>query len=58
MDKNYDDIFEKEFEEEIRQQIKATIKTFEIFYEELQKSNLPDNIKKELLLNAKLNANQ
>lgn len=58
MDKNYDDIFEEEFEEEIRQQIKATIKTFEIFYEELQKSNLPDNIKKELLLNAKLNANQ
>lgn len=58
MNNNYENVFEKEFEEEIRQEIKATIKTFEIFYEELQKSNLPDNIKKELLLNAKLNANQ
>ena len=42
---------EKEMEEEIRDTVKIWIKTLEILYEELQKSNLPDEIKKQILLN-------
>lgn len=46
---NFDE--EKEMEEEIRDTVKIWIKTLEILYEELQKSNLPDEIKKQILLN-------
>ena len=38
-----------ELEEEIRATCKVTIRTLEIFYEELQKSNLPDEVKLALL---------
>lgn len=38
-----------EFEEEIRATAKITVRTLEIFYEELQNSNLPDNVKMALL---------
>ncbi len=41
----------KEYEEEIKMQIKLTVKALEIFWDELQKSNLPDEIKKQILLN-------
>ena len=43
---NFDE--EKEMEEEIRDTVKIWIKTLEILYEELQKSNLPDEIKKQI----------
>lgn len=43
--------YEKEMEKEIRDTVKIWIKTLEILYEELQKSNLPDEIKKQILLN-------
>ena len=43
--------YEKEMENEIRDTVKIWIKTLEILYEELQKSNLPDEIKKQILLN-------
>ena len=46
---NFDE--EKEMENEIRDTVKIWIKTLEILYEELQKSNLPDEIKKQILLN-------
>ena len=36
-------------EEEIRATCKITIRTLEIFYEELQNSNLPDEVKLALL---------
>lgn len=38
-----------EFEEEIRATAKITVRTLEIFYEELQNSNLPDDVKMSLL---------
>lgn len=38
-----------ELEDEIRETCKITIRTLEIFYEELQKSNLPDEVKLALL---------
>ena len=38
-----------ELEEEIRATAKITVRTLEIFYEELQASNLPDNVKMALL---------
>ena len=38
-----------EFEEEIRATCKITVRTLEIFYEELQKSSLPDEVKLALL---------
>lgn len=44
---NFDE--EKEMEEE--DTLKIWIKTLEILYEELQKSNSPDEIKKQFLLN-------
>lgn len=40
-------------EDDIRENIQTMIRTMEIFYEELEKSNLPDDVKKALLLNAK-----
>lgn len=43
--------YEKEMEKEIRDTVKIWVKTLEILYEELQKSNLPDEIKKQILLN-------
>lgn len=43
--------YEKEMENEIRDTVKIWVKTLEIFYDELQKSNLPDEIKKQILLN-------
>ena len=39
----------EELEEEIRATAKITVRTLEIFYEELQASNLPDNVKMALL---------
>ena len=39
----------KEVEAEIRATCKITIRTLEIFYEELQNSNLPDEVKMALL---------
>lgn len=38
-----------ELEEEIRATCKITVRTFEILYEELQNSNLPDDVKLALL---------
>lgn len=38
------------FEEEIRETCKITIRTLEIFYEELEKSNLPDSVKTAILV--------
>lgn len=43
--------YEKEMENEIRDTVKIWIKTLEILYDKLQKSNLPDEIKKQILLN-------
>lgn len=43
--------YEKEMENEIRDTVKIWVKTLEILYDELQKSNLPDEIKKQILLN-------
>jgi hypothetical protein len=40
-----------ELEEGIRATCKMTIRTLEIFYEELQKSNLPDSVKTAILVN-------
>ena len=39
-----------ELEEGIRATCKITVRTLEIFYEELQKSNLPDEVKLTLLV--------
>lgn len=47
-DLDYEDI--NELDEEIRATCKITIRTLEIFYEELQKSSLPDEIKTALLV--------
>lgn len=38
-----------ELEEEIRATCKITVRTLEIFYEELQNSSLPDEVKLALL---------
>ena len=43
----------QEVENELRFQIKLMVKGLEIFWEELQKSNLPENIKLKLLENYK-----
>lgn len=40
----------KDIEDEIRATCKITIRTLEIFYEELQNSSLPDEIKTALLV--------
>ena len=45
-----------ELEDEIRATCKITIRTLEIFYEELQKSNLPDSVKTAILV-SKANSN-
>lgn len=45
-----------ELEEGIRTTCKMTIRTLEIFYEELQKSNLPDSVKTAILV-SKANSN-
>jgi hypothetical protein len=47
-DLDFEDI--KEFDEEIRATCKITIRTLDIFYEELQNSSLPDEIKAALLV--------
>ena len=47
-DLDYEDM--KEFDEEIRATCKITIRTLEIFYEELQNSSLPDEIKTALVV--------
>ena len=47
-DLDYEDM--KELDEEIRATCKITIHTLEIFYEELQKSSLPDEIKTALVV--------
>lgn len=41
----------EEIEDNIRTQVKVVIRTAEIFWEELQKSSLPENAKMQLLLN-------
>lgn len=41
----------EEIEDNIRTQVKVAIRTAEIFWEELQKSSLPENVKMQLLLN-------
>ena len=38
-----------ELEEEIRAAAKITIRALEMFYEELKNSNLPENVKMDLL---------
>ena len=40
-----------ELEDEIRATCKITVRTLEILYEELQNSNLPDEVKLALLTN-------
>lgn len=47
---NFDNEDMEILEEEIRATCKITIRTLEIFYEELQKSDLPDEIKTALLV--------
>jgi hypothetical protein len=54
MDLDTDDM--AEIEEGIRETCKITIRTLEIFYEELQKSNLPDSVKTAILV-SKANSN-
>ena len=52
----FDEINNNELEEikdELRQQIKLTIMAMEIFWEELKKSNLPEELKIKLLENYK-----
>ena len=39
-----------ELEKGIRETCKVTIRTLEIFYEELEKSNLPDSVKTAILV--------
>lgn len=39
-----------ELDEEIREACKITIRTLEIFYEELEKSKLPDSVKTAILV--------
>lgn len=46
-----------EIDDEIRATCKITIRTLEIFYEELQNSNLPDEVKLALLT-SKANSKQ
>lgn len=41
----------KDYEEEIKLQAKLTVKMIEVLWEELQKSKLPDEFKKSILLN-------
>ena len=48
MDLDEEDV--TELEEGIRAACKMTIRTLEIFYEELQKSNLPDSVKTAVLV--------
>lgn len=48
MDLDEEDV--AELEEGIRTTCKMTIRTLEIFYEELQKSNLPDSVKTAILV--------
>ena len=48
MDLDEDDM--AELEEGIRMTCKMTIRTLEIFYEELEKSNLPDSVKTAILV--------
>lgn len=48
MDLDEEDI--AELEKGIREACKMTIRTLEIFYEELQKSNLPDSVKTAILV--------
>ena len=43
----------EEIKNELREQIKLTIMAMEIFWEELQKSNLPEELKLKLLENYK-----
>lgn len=50
-----DELTDEEIEKEVRQQVKVAIKTIEIWYEELKKSNLPEDIQKALLLQSKIN---
>lgn len=45
-----------ELEEGIRATCKMTIRTLEIFYEELEKSSLPDSVKTAILV-SKANSN-
>ena len=45
-----------ELEKGIRETCKVTIRTLEIFYEELEKSNLPDSVKTAILV-SKANSN-
>ena len=40
-----------ELDEKIREACKITIRTLEIFYEELEKSKLPDSVKTAILVN-------
>ncbi len=52
----FDELNNEELEEmknEIRQQVKFSIMTMEIFWEELQKSKLPEELKLKLLENYK-----
>lgn len=46
---NYDDEDVAAMDDEIRAACKLTVRTMEILYEELQKSNLPDDVKLALL---------
>lgn len=49
--------FEEEYEDEIEEiqcQLKLTVKALEMFYKELEKSDLPEEVKKTLLLNYKI----
>ena len=41
-----------EIEKEVRENYKLTIRALEIFYEELEKSNLPDNVKMAIMLSS------
>ena len=52
----FDELDNEELEEmkkEIRQQVKLSIMTMEIFWEELQKSKLPEELKLKLFENYK-----
>lgn len=45
-----DEEFDEEIMDQIKQTVRITIKTMEVYWEELQKSSLPDEIKKAVFI--------
>lgn len=45
----------QEMEQQIKLSVKVMVRTLELLWEELQKANLPDELKKQILLQYKEN---